>query len=147
MTPIDLTETIQALLNIQRRIPANISLVTAALVCPEIVGARLAYDSFRDSLGGCIADIDKDNWHPISERDIVDLRIVLEQKCFFSVGDRVISDALIAVWSRNRGLRNVSPIPKSDIAHTLVPEDFYVEYSGPAVLEEDIAPQLYGYTH
>ena len=142
MEKTDLSEIANALLVLEQRIPPTVSLVTAALLEPTLSGARLAYDLMRDSKGGNIASIDKDNWRPITSEDIVELRIKLEQKLFTQVPDKLLRDALLAVWTRNRGLWCITPLPETDLAFSLLPEDFIAEeyYFGPPLIEHDTMP-------
>lgn len=128
MKPIDLSDLTQELLHLERHIPASLDSVLAALLSPELCGVRLAFDDFRESLGGCISASDADTWRPIKDVDVLRLRLLLERKFFLSVSRGLMKDALELVWATNRGLRLLKPEPMLPLH--LNPEGFTIECYG-----------------
>jgi len=80
------------------KIEATLDNIQRALACPPMVEMTVRYDSFRDDLmvehGG--GPNGGPSWYePFTDADAVQLRIVLEQRGFKSVGKELMRDALL----------------------------------------------------
>lgn len=80
-------------------IEAVIENVSAATRRPDLLGARLAYDAFRDDI--VIAPPDTDDWHPLRDGDYVRFRIQLARRGFKPVGKEMMRDAVVLVSEDN----------------------------------------------
>lgn len=79
-------------------IPSSLAKVAETLASPES-GVQLRYDSFKDdnyiSIGG-------EPWRPVTDADIIDLRIRFERRGFKPVSADCMNDAIRAVCSTHR---------------------------------------------
>lgn len=78
---------------------ATINNVVMAVQRPDVCGARIGYDRFKDALLFGAAGCDK--WRQITDNDYVTLRRVLERKGFVPIGREMMRDAVIAVSIEN----------------------------------------------
>ena len=83
-----------------QKIPARLGLVIAAMLCPEIAGVRLAYDTFTGEAS--ISNVAEDTWTKLTDSDVIELRVRLENQCFKGVSAEMARDALKGVMGRNR---------------------------------------------
>lgn len=79
---------------------AKLSTVIQALGTPGIAGFRLAYDEFAQD--EVISEVGQDSWRSLTDADIVQLRVCLEDRCFKTVSRELMRDALTAVTQSNK---------------------------------------------
>ena len=82
----------------QGRIEATVDNVVKALARPDITGARLAYDEFKDAVMVGWGD----TWRPMRDVDYVDLRVALERRGFKPVSKEMVRDVALKVADLNR---------------------------------------------
>jgi predicted P-loop ATPase len=72
----------------------------AAIGCPEIAGVRLAFDTFTGEAS--VSKVEEETWRKITDADVIELRVRLEEKCFKTVSAEMARDAMKGLLGRNR---------------------------------------------
>jgi hypothetical protein len=67
---------------------------------PDLCGLRIAHDDFRDEI--TIAAPGTDEWLPMTDADVVRLRIALERMRFKTAPKEMVRDAVVLVAAQNR---------------------------------------------
>jgi hypothetical protein len=84
----------------EKKLVANLEMVSQALREPKILGMRFAYDEFLDE--EVISEVEGDTWRPVTDGDIVDFRIRLEKTIFKNVSRELMRDARAHALRQNR---------------------------------------------
>ena len=82
------------------KILATVDNAVAAVGRPDLCGMRIGHDDFRDEI--TIAPPGRDEWRPMTDADVVRLRISLERMRFKTAPKELVRDAVVLVAAQNR---------------------------------------------